>query len=281
MSTPAQYLDALLARSASRATDHGACRLAWQEWPAPSDDAQPLLLLHGGFGSWTHWAANVDALSKRFAVWTVDLPGLGASGDLPAPQTLEQIAGLVLSGWNELVGENRRFDVAGFSFGGMVAGELAAAVGERCARCLLIGAVGFGELQHQVDLLPPPAADAAPGQAVAVHRENLARLMIHDPARIDRLALHIHSENLARYRFNSRRLAVTSALADRLREIPARLVGIWGEMDATAGGAANIAARRDMFSAAQPGSGFHVVPGVGHWAMYEAPERLNQLLLEG
>lgn len=281
MPTPAQRLARLRERAAIHVTHGEGCHLEWQQWPSPSREARTLLLLHGGFGSWTHWAANIEALSERFRVWTVDLPGLGASGMPSEPHTITHFAGLVLSGWRELPGTGGSFDIAGFSFGGMLAGQLAATVGAECARCLLIGAVGFGSLQRQVELLPPPGPGTEPARAAAVHRENLARLMLCDPASIDPLAVHIHSENLARYRFNSRRLAATNALADCLPEISARLVGIWGERDATAGGEANMAARRELFLAAQPGAGFHVLPGVGHWAMYEVPLVVNRLILEG
>ena len=69
------------------------------------------------------------------------------------------------------------------------------------------------------------------------------------------------------------------ALAETLPGILAPLVGIWGEFDTTAGGLANIRARRELFTQAQRGAQFHLLPGVGHWAMYEAPDEVNRLLL--
>lgn len=103
--------------------------------------------------------------------------------------------------------------------------------------------------------------------------------MLHDPVAIDELAVHIHADNLVRHRFRSRRLAGTSDLAETLPGILAPLVGIWGEFDTTAGGLANIRARRELFTQAQRGAQFHLLPGVGHWAMYEAPDEVNRLLL--
>lgn len=280
MPAPSQYLDTLLGQAATFVTEAGGCEVVWHQWSSERDGARPLLLVHGGFGSWTHWALNIEALSKDFVVWTIDLPGLGSSGDLPRPCSLEDIAQLVLKGWCELQGRESAFDVAGFSFGGMVAGQMAAMAGQRCKRCLLIGAVGFGQLQVQVQLVPPPGPRVDTVGAASIHRDNIARLMLHDPARIDPLAVHIHGDNLARARFNSRRLAMTNALAEALPHVEAKLVGIWGEWDATAGGAANLAARRELFRRAQPGAEFHVVPGAGHWVMYESPQRLNQLIIE-
>ena len=54
--------------------------------------------------------------------------------------------------------------------------------------------------------------------------------------------------------------------------------GVWGERDATAG--ALLHTRRDLFRAVQPGCPFHVVPGAGHWAAFEAPDEVNRILIE-
>ena len=103
--------------------------------------------------------------------------------------------------------------------------------------------------------------------------------MIADPACIDDLALHVHGDNLARHRFRSRKLAGSDDLIRILPEISAPLLGIWGEHDATAGTIAAIRERQRLFLAAQENAEFHILEGVGHWAMYEAPEVVNRLLL--
>ena len=279
MSAPESVLSALSRRAVHHVTEAQGCRLAWQQWPTQAIDAQPILLLHGGFGSWSHWIANIEALSARYAVWTVDLPGLGGSGNLPKPWSTRGITELVLAGWRVLPPAHQALQLAGFSFGGIIAGQLAAMLGSQCTRCILIGASGFGPLHVQVDLLPPPAADAEADVAEAIHRENLARLMLRDPARIDALAVHIHADNLARHRLRSRSMAGSDDLAEILPRIPARLVGIWGEHDATAGGKENLEARKRLFMSTRPDAEFHVLPGVGHWAMYEAPSEVNKLIL--
>ena len=278
MLSPAAQVAALLARATERETDIGGCRLAWQQW---STEGTPLLLLHGGFGSWTHWAANVEALSRERAVWTVDLPGLGNSGDMPKPWTSQHFARLLLEGWRSLLGAERHFELAAFSFGAMIGGHLAAMAHAHCRRCTLIGASGFGPLHVQAALLPPPGPAAPAAEAAAIHRENLSRLMLHRAQSIDDLAVHIHGDNLARHRFRSRAMAGSNDLAEVLVDIPAHLVGIWGEFDATAGGPANLEARRQLFRVAEPAAEFHVLADVGHWAMYEAPAQVNRLILGG
>ncbi|QFU75176.1 alpha/beta hydrolase [Halioglobus maricola] len=275
MPAPEQTLAALHARATIRTTEHSETHITWQHW---GGEGAPLLLVHGGFGSWSHWAANVEALSQSRSVWTVDLPGLGSSGEMPRPWTTQHFAQLVFAGWCELIGDEP-FELSGFSFGAMVGGQLAALAEEQCLRCSLIGASGFGPLHRQVALLAPPGPEVPVEKATAVHRENLARLMLHTPGAIDDFAVCIHSDNLARHRFRSRSMARSSDLADILPEIQAQLVGIWGACDATAGGRSNIEARRELFLAAQSGAEFYVVDGIGHWAMYESPERINRLIL--
>ena len=46
-------------------------------------EGMPLVLLHGGVGSRTHWFRNIDRLAKHFHVVAIDLPGFGASPDVP------------------------------------------------------------------------------------------------------------------------------------------------------------------------------------------------------
>lgn len=155
MASPRQVLSALADSATHHTTTELGCTIAWQQWPSSATQGDPLLLIHGGFGSWTHWAANIEALSDHRAVWTLDLPGLGSSGGMPQPWTIPHFAQLVLAGWHRLLGTDQTFEIAGFSFGAMIAGRVAQSAAEQCTRCTLIGASGFGELHRQVDLLPP------------------------------------------------------------------------------------------------------------------------------
>ena len=47
----------------------------------------PLVLLHGGYGSWMHWIRNVGPLARQFTVIAPDMPGLGDSATPPEPWT--------------------------------------------------------------------------------------------------------------------------------------------------------------------------------------------------
>jgi 2-hydroxy-6-oxonona-2,4-dienedioate hydrolase len=252
--------------------------LNWLVWPGPGD-RRPLLLLHGGFGSWTHWVKNIRQLRKTRSIWTVDIPGLGMSAAMSEPNTLEHFAREILESLDTLHGADCEFDLAGFSFGALIGSRLAARAQNRCHHFIACGAAGFGPLHVQVDLLRPPGADTPVGEAQRIHRSNLRSLMFAKDETVDELSVHIHGQNLARARFNSRRLARGEGFTDALPHIGAKLCGIWGEQDATAGGRIAIELRETIFRHAQPDCSFHILKGVGHWAMYEDAETFNRIVI--
>ena len=53
-------------------TPCGDGRMVWRSWGS----GRPILLLHGGAGSWRHWIRTLPALSHR-RVLAPDTPGLG------------------------------------------------------------------------------------------------------------------------------------------------------------------------------------------------------------
>jgi 2-hydroxy-6-oxonona-2,4-dienedioate hydrolase len=275
---PATRLAQLLSEADLQTTPCGQGRLVWQQW---SSQGVPLVLLHGGFGCWNHWVHNIEGLRQQRALWTLDLPGLGDSAELPEPYTAMHFAQNVVAGLDVLLGSAAHFELAGFSFGAMIGARVAQLAGSRCERFTAIGAAGFGPLHKQVSLQRPPTASTPPDEAQQIHHSNLRALMFASEDSIDELAIHAHGSNLARHRFNSRRLSLTDDFIQTLPDIQAPLVGVWGSRDATAGGRANIEKRRELFLAAQTDAEFHILDGVGHWAMYEAPSAVNAILLAG
>ncbi|MEH6590457.1 MAG: alpha/beta fold hydrolase [Halioglobus sp.] len=271
------FVAQLLAQAKQHSTPLGAGVLQWQCWSGPVG-ARPLLLLHGGFGSWTHWAANIAALRQNRPIWSLDIPGLGVSAALPGDPDSTDFAAAIMASLNTLHGIDVEFDIAGFSFGALIGADLAVLAQDRCSHFIACGAAGFGDLHVQVDLLRPPGPDVPVAQAQAIHRINLARLMLHHEQAIDEMAVNIHSRNLAQARFNSRRLAKSDGFIQALPDIRARLCGVWGTEDATAGGVLAIEQRQMLFQQAQPDSGFHILEGVGHWAMYEDVPAFNAIV---
>ncbi|MCX2980303.1 alpha/beta hydrolase [Halieaceae bacterium IMCC14734] len=276
---PAAQVAALLDKAELHQTPCGNGELRWQQWSS-GRAGPPLILLHGGYGSWTHWIANIPDLAASRNLWTVDLPGLGDSADMRKPHATSNSAKILLRGIDSLLGAGSEFDLAGFSFGAMVAAQLAIQAGSRCRRLLLCGAAGFGHLHVQVDLEKPPRVGKDAEEARGIHASNLRSLMFANTETIDELAIYVHGENLSRARINSRPLSRTDELLKSLPQIKCALTCVWGSRDATAGGTENIAQRRKLIEQAQPNVDFHVLNGVGHWAMYESPAAFNALLTD-
>ena len=73
-------LRALAALAERRTTPCGNGEMVWHIWGSARPGVAPLVLLHGGSGSWTHWVRNIDTLvAAGRQVWIPDLPGFGAS----------------------------------------------------------------------------------------------------------------------------------------------------------------------------------------------------------
>ncbi len=281
MQTPEEFLAQLRLESVTHTTSCNHGDVIWQDWLGDSPAQTPLILLHGGFGAWTHWVANIPGLRIERPLWTLDIPCLGDSADLPEPRTPEHFARVILHGLDCLLGPDAEFELGGFSFGAMVGARLAVLAGSRCRRFTAIGAAGCGDLHVQVHLQPPPGPDTLPAEVHSILRANLRALMFSSDDSIDELAIHIHGDNLAKHRFNSRKLSLTDDFLQALPLIKADLAGVWGSRDATAGGRPAIEKRRQLFEQARPGAEFHILDGIGHWAMYEAPAVINRILLGG
>jgi len=256
--------------------------MVWHRWEGPSEqhDRPPLVLLHGGFGSWTHWARAIPLLREHVTVIAADSPGLGDSADAPLPHTSSGLAEIISNGLNHILPSAQRFHLTGFSFGGMLGSVVAARQGNRCLSFTAVGASGFGDLHYIVEGIRMPEPEMTDAEINNLHRDNLNVLMFDDPSSADSLAIYIHRTNVNRARVRSRRLSVSSALVDALPLITARIGGIWGELDVTGGGIQKIRARSDMFRSIQSDACFDVISGAGHWVMYEAAEIFSEKLIQ-
>ncbi len=267
----------LQAQAERHATPCGAGELVWHAWGRSRPALPPLVLLHGGSGSWTHWVRNIEGLvAAGRQVWIPDLPGFGDSAVPSGGSDADALVAPLAEGMRALFGP-QAIDLVGFSFGGMTAGLLLAEHPELARQLVLVGAPAMGVVpSRQFELkawrhLPP---EAQPD----VHRYNLAALMLHDTALIDGLALDLHTANVQRDRMPRRRLAHTDILARSLPRVACPVHAIYGERDAlykswiTALEAAYVAAVPDF-------RGFVLIADAGHWVQFERPEALQAALL--
>ena len=271
--TPADIVARVAAGGRRVEVPCGQGRMVWHVW----GQGEPLVLLHGSFGSWTHWLRNVEALSTRYMVIAGDIPGMGDSDEPTQPFTVDTLADEISAALDIVLPKPARFHFAGFSFGGIVGGHVCVRQGSRLQTYTAIGSNALGLRFGSRAEMAKPSSRMSEEELLDVHRHNLAITMIADPARIDDLALHVQATNTRRARIRSGAIPRGDALAKRLREMPAPIQGIWGEKDQTAG--EYLQSRIDLFQSVQPGCPFNIVPGAGHWAAFEAPEAVNRHLL--
>jgi 2-hydroxy-6-oxonona-2,4-dienedioate hydrolase len=266
-----RFVEGVAAEAARIETPCGDGTMVWHVWGS----GPPLLLLHGGYGSWTHWIRNVLPLARDFRVIAPDTPGLGDSATPPEPHTAEGIAAIVVGGLDAVSAPGERLHLAGFSFGGVIGGHVAVQLGERARGFTIVGSNGLGLVRQPTPLERAPV-NPTEEQALAAARNNLSTLMIHDPAKLDELALFLQMTNAPRARVRSRRFSRSDTLARVLPSIAARLSAIWGGRDATA--YPHVEERARVLREVQPELRFEIVPGAGHWVQYEAADRFNALL---
>ena len=261
--SPAAVVAVIGARAARFETPCGTGSMVWRRWGA----GPALVLLHGGYGSWTHWLKNVESLAAGFTVLVPDLPGLGDSADPPKPYTAESLAAIIAQGIAR-VAPRVSVAIAGFSFGAVIGGHVAAQMGPRISSLLMLGAAGLGLPRRPLDLTRVEP-DMTQAQIAEVQRGNLIKLMLGDPRRADELAVYLQNDNTRRARLESRPIAFTDTLVHTLPKASARLGAIWGEQDATAAGA--IAQNFAVLRKLRPSAYCDAIADAGHWAQWEQP----------
>lgn len=271
----AQDVAALAAKAQRLETPGPNGPAVWHRWEG---GGPTLVLLHGGWGSWTHWYRAIPLLTPHFTLLAPDTPGFGDSAAPPKPTSPDDIADILVAGLDQLVPAGETFHLAGFSFGGLIGSVVASKTPGRCRSFVMVGASGFGVLHA------PPQGTALAEDGMTddeideLQRRNLQILMMRDPANIDDLAVHIHRRNLERGRIRSRPISLTDRLLRALPDIKAAMAGIWGEYDITVMGQEGLDKRREIIHSFQPDAPFHVIKGAGHWVMYEAAEEFADTL---
>jgi 2-hydroxy-6-oxonona-2,4-dienedioate hydrolase len=274
MEEPRSHVARIESLGARVVTEMACGDMVWRVWGA----GPPLVLLHGASGSWTHWIRNVLPLAEHFRVLVADMPGYGESDAPPEPHTADALADLVVAGIEQLLPAPAVFDLAGFSMGAIVGGLVAARLGARVRRFVLLGPGGLGLVPAPVRTLLrlEPGMD---GEAVRhVHRQNLLTLMLARPESADELAVTLQIDNVARSRFRSGTIPVSDDLLRALPAVRAHLAGIWGGRDAFTGH--HLAESREVLAAADPQLDARVIEAAGHWVNYEAADQVNALLEE-
>jgi len=241
----------------------------------PNDDGKavrsPLVLLHGGSGSWTHWLRNVEHFTQQREVWALDIPGFG---DSSLPSGITDADGLVpyIAEILKQTFHGNAVDVIGFSFGGLTAGLVAAEYPELIHQLILVGAPGLGLFGKELPMrgMTPSMDKEAQRQ---VHRHNLNTMMFVHPESVTEDVIDLQEANVSRDRLRRRRIARTNVLAQAQTRWTCPVHGVWAEFDAL---------YKDSFQeiphVLTSMASFSVVPNAGHWVMFENPEAFHAVV---
>lgn len=242
----------------------------------PRDDPMPILLLHGTSDSlhtWDGWVPPLVQSGRR--VIRVDLPGFGLTGPFPGGDHRIAAYPRFLSHLLDAL-EVEQVAVAGNSFGGQVALELALAEPGRVERLVLVDALAY-----------PRSANKVPIGFVVASVPGLNRVMDYvlprslvegsvrsvygdpskvTPALVDRyyeLALREGNRAALRNRFGD---LPDEADARRVKRLRLPVLLLWGGRDQLIPIAA-----ADRFLADIPGSRLVTFPDLGHVPHQEDP----------
>jgi 2-hydroxy-6-oxonona-2,4-dienedioate hydrolase len=239
---------------------------------------EPLVLIHGGVGSWTHWTANVESLAQHFALTVIDLPGYGDAAD-PIDQEPEGYLKGVARDLARAMRNRESFGLVGFSFGAVVCTAIALQLGAHVKATSLLGPGGFGNpVRRNIDLLPVPSLAEDPTGHRAAVAHNLGAFMLSRTPAQDHPVVDLHSANLARVRFDSRRISFQDRLVGDLEKLSCPLQVIWGGEDRLP--VPSMQARAERIKKPRPDAEIHFVQGAGHWVQYDAPRAVDVLLTE-
>jgi 2-hydroxy-6-oxonona-2,4-dienedioate hydrolase len=273
---PSDIVARLEAAATTFSTPCGDGVMAWRRWGERRAGVLPILFLHGGSGSWTHWIKVIPALAERTEIWAADMPGLGDSAMPYAPHTPANAGAVVAEGIRALL-PHQPFHLIAFSFGAHVGTFAAASLVDQLATFTICGCAALG-LPHNRLEFERERSTMTEAESNAVHRINLERLMFANPARIDPLAIHTHATNIRRARFKSRAFASTNEIPETLPRVTARLRAIWGAQDVLA--TPSVDARYDILRRSHPELQTRTIPDAGHWVAYEQPEAFVKAVTE-
>ena len=238
-----------------------------------------VVLFHGGMGSWKHWVRNVEALATRFTVHALDHPSYGASAPVASETTGAAYLDLVHGLFLEMFPDDGLLRLAGFSFGGAIAANLARRLAPRVTHLCLVSPAGFPPRKF-ADRPTRSYREAQDDENLfrEICRHNLLVNMLSDPASITEETVDIQADCVRRTRFNSRKVSGGATLLGDLAQLTCRIRLLWGEGDDSPFRPADL-----LIGEIRKAVGtldVHRIPRAGHWSAYENAPEVNRLMLE-
>ena len=255
-------------------TPCGDGSMVWRRWGG----GDPIVLMHGGSGSWTHWIKNIPTLRRHYEVWAIDIPGLGDSAMPDKPFVPQSCADAVVAGFKQHFAPDRRAHLVCFSFGCHVGTLAARELNHLLHGMVIIGTAALGLNKSRNRPLPKERSTMTADERREVHRAVLENLMFADPAHIDDEAIELQALNIAKARFRSREFAATEDVKHGLAHITAPVSTIWGRGDVVAN--PDVETAIAILAQHHPELRHRIIDNAGHWVMYEQADAFNAALLE-
>jgi len=247
-------------------------------------EGKPVILLHGFFYDSYLWAANIDALAKKFKVYAPDFWGFGYSTREPLDYDYQLYAEQVLL-FMDCLGITRA-SLVGQSMGGGTAIKFCVQHRERVNKLLLVAAAGLPNpfpLTGKFFQLPKIGEFLLGLNTNAIRRNNLRKIWIHNTE----LLTESYFNNVTWfYKIEKTTEVLLKILRkqffDKLNEeihllaqmnVPTLLV--WGREDK----AVPLRCGQEMHRILK-GSRLEVIDNTGHVPNFEGAKRFNQLAVD-
>jgi len=289
----AEQAGAILELAKIAGTEEGSVTLDGVRWRyLHAGSGPPLLLIHGFMAYSFSWRFNMEALSRHFSVYAIDLPGCGFSQRTDAPQcSLASDAEGVLR-FMEHFGMEQA-DVLGTSRGGGVAIVLAALAAQRSMRQRirrLVLVCPINPWSSYGRLLTRLLSTALGGFSVTHILPRLQVVMLRyfrklygDPRRISPGSVEGYTaglnvpgsfEHMLRIvRSWHRDQALIEESLPAISELPTLL--LWGSRDTAVYPSSAYALQRRMKNSA-----LMILDGVGHVPYEEVPDEFNRVICD-
>jgi 3-oxoadipate enol-lactonase len=237
-------------------------------------EGAPLVLIHGVGSSLGSWDPIVDRLGAGFRIVRYDTLGHGESTKPAGPYALADYVTELRAILD--AADIERANIAGFSFGGMIAQAFALALPERVARLAFISAVAARTPEQRAaviaraDQLATGGAERTIG--AALERWYTPEFRAAHPELLERQASRVKDNDPSGYAA-AYRVFAESDLDEELRQIHAPTLIATGEHDI---GSTPEMAR--LMHDRIAGSRLVIFPGLRHGLLVEAPDLVADLL---
>lgn len=234
----------------------------------------PVVLLHGLGMSEYMWHKQVPAISQKYQAIAVDVRGHGATDAPPGPYTMTMLVADILGLFDEL--DLVQPVLVGLSMGGGITQSVALTAPHRLSGTGLISTgseflpATRAKLLHNADLVEQKGMAAV----IDSQKEFWSPTSLERHADVVARMVDVLQENSPHGYAAAARVTAMRDWTARLPEIELPVIYIGGALDPSA------PQRAELFREGLRDVEIHLLPGVSHLLPLEAPEVVNDLLLQ-